>query len=236
MERVNVLLVAAEGRELRGVLGRCRNRRCLNWPLEFAWEGELDGAHVWLAAGGHGQRLAARTAETALGYVRPDVVVSVGFCGALDPALQPGQVLVPTRIQVWGEGRCYDAVAPSDAPLPAAGTLVSCDHVVASVEEKSRLRSGGAVAVDMEAAAVAAAAGAAKTAFCCVKAVTDLALEPLRVDFNAARDGDGRIRVGRVLAGAIRRPWTEVPELVWLYRRCRLAAERLGDFLGRCRF
>jgi adenosylhomocysteine nucleosidase len=236
MNRVNVLLVAAEGRELRGVLRRCRNRRRLNWPLEFAWEGELDGAHVWLAAGGHGQRLAGRTAETALRYLRPDVVVSVGFCGALDPALQPGQVLVPNRIQVLEDGRCYEAAPPSAAPVHAGGTLLSCDRVVTSLEEKSRLRFSGATAVDMEAAAVAAAARAATTAFCCVKAVTDLASEPLRVDFNAARDGDGRIRVSRVLAGAIRRPWREFPELVWLYRRCRLAAERLGDFLGCSRF
>jgi adenosylhomocysteine nucleosidase len=236
MNRVNVLLVAAEGRELRGVLRRCGNRRRLDWPLEFAWEGELDGAHVWLAAGGHGQRLAGQTAEIAFRYAHPEVVVSVGFCGALDPALLPGQVLVPTKVELFGDGRCYDAVAPSAAPVHACGTLLSCDHVVASVEEKSRLRSAGAAAVDMEAAAVAAAARRAGAVFSCVKAVTDLAWEPLRMDFNAARDREGRILMSRVLAGAIRRPWAEVPELVWLYRRCRLAAERLGEFLGRCRF
>lgn len=231
-----VLIVTAEARELGGILRRCRNRRRLRWPLECAWEGELGGALVWLTAGGHGRRLAKRAVEAALGRVRPVVVVSAGFCGALDPALAPGEVLVATRVQAVEDGVSYEIRSPRVAPPHSSGSLVTCDRVVGDVEEKGRLRATGWAAVDMEAAGVAAAASAAGVPFCAVKAVTDSASEPLRVDFEAARNGDGRIVVSRVLAGALRRPWTDVPELFWLYRRCRRAAERLGEFFDGCRF
>lgn len=231
-----VLIVAAETRELGGILRRCRNRRRLRWPLECAWEAELGEGPVWLVAGGHGQRLAKRAAEAALGRVRPAVAVSTGFCGALDPALGPGEVLVATRIEAVEDGVTYEIRSPRVAPPHSSGTLVSCDRVVGDVEEKSRLWAAGWAAVDMEAAGVAAAASAAGVPFCAVKAVTDLASEPLRVDFDSARNGDGRIVMSRVLAGALRRPWTEIPELFWLYRRCRTAAERLGEFFDGCRF
>ncbi|MCS6952259.1 MAG: hypothetical protein RMK57_05495 [Bryobacterales bacterium] len=236
MTHDGVLVVAAEARELAGILRRCQNRRRLDWPLDGAWEVELGGTRLWLVAGGHGQRLAQRAVDWALRHISPATLISAGFCGALDPTLHPGDVLVATRVVRAEDGTAYEA-SPLQAKLPhAVGVVLSCDAVVREVEEKSRFWAAGWAVVEMEAAAVAAAAAAAGLPFAAVKVVVDAAWEPLRVDFNAARNGDGRIVPWRVLAGALRRPGTELPELWRFYRRCRPAAERLGEFLGACRF
>jgi hypothetical protein len=108
--------------------------------------------------------------------------------------------------------------------------------VIQTVQEKKRLRALGASAVEMEALAVGHRAAQWGVPFYCVRCITDLAEEGFHLDFNAARAEDGRLLTSRIVWAAARRPATLVPELYRLYRRSRLAARTLGDFLADCRF
>jgi nucleoside phosphorylase len=107
---------------------------------------------------------------------------------------------------------------------------------VTSVEEKSGLARTGAIAVEMEAEALAERAESWGVPFYCVRIVTDTAAEVLPLDFNALRDADGRFRRSRILLAALRRPGVLVPRLMRLDRRCRDASVVLGDFIADCRF
>jgi nucleoside phosphorylase len=98
------------------------------------------------------------------------------------------------------------------------------------------LRDSGALAVEMEAAAVGLRARAWGVPFYCVRSVTDLAEESFQLDFNAARGENGRFSTARILEAAVRRPRQVVPELCTLYRRSRLASRELGEFFADCRF
>ena len=181
------------------------------------------------AANGPGPKLAAEAAAAI--SERVDVVVSTGLCGALDPALRVGEVFVATAVN----GRSVN-VPRSRRPF-RSGPLVSIDRVAATAEEKRALRSSsGALAVEMEAAAVAEYAGRLGVPFYCIRAVSDAADESFVVDLNAARGADGRFSVPRVLLQAARRPVVILPELLRLRRAAAQATRALGEFFADCDF
>jgi adenosylhomocysteine nucleosidase len=107
--------------------------------------------------------------------------------------------------------------------------------VVATIEEKKRLRASGAV-VEMEAAGVAARAAKHGLPFFCIRAVLDGAEEGFAVDYEALKNKDGRFSRPRILRAALARPWALLPELIRLERHGRVAARALGDFVADCRF
>lgn len=229
-----VLVVAAERRELRGILWRCGRVRKLSWPVRFARSAELNGQRLLLVAHGPGRRLVSEAVDVALREQPADAVVSTGFCGALDSSLEVGEVFVATRV----DNGCatWEAAQPATGQPFRTGTLVSTDHVVATAAEKQRLNAGGAAAVEMEAAAVAYRAGRDGLPFYCVRAVLDRATEGFTLDFNELRSPDGRFSRPRILRAALARPWAAVPQLLRLERQGRLAAKALGEFLADCRF
>jgi adenosylhomocysteine nucleosidase len=214
------LLVAAEPREFAGILRRARRVEALDWPgVRLAREIDWRGSRWLLAANGPGPALAARVLAD-----RRDCqgLMSVGFCGALDPALRIGDIVVSGDSCGTGGARCV------------RGEILSLDRVVVTREEKHRLReTTGASAVEMESAAVAAKAGEWGLRFCCVRSVSDTAHEDMPLDFNRYRDRDGRFSRPRIAAAALARPLT-IPGLLRLDRNCRAAAESLGEFLAEC--
>lgn len=222
--------VAAERRELDGILGRASNVSAMRWPVEFAAEFVLSGHAAVAAANGPGPKLAGCALDAIRERREIRGIVSVGYCGALKPGLGANDIAVATRVNHRG------ATAPEVAREFAAGPVLSADHVVTSVEEKSGLARTGAIAVEMEAEALAERAESWGVPFYCVRIVTDAADEALPLDFNALRDGDGRFRRSRILLAALRRPGVLVPQLMRLERRCRDASAVLGDFIADCRF
>ena len=193
------------------------------------------GNHEILAvANGAGAHRAASALAAAAALFLPDAVISTGFCGAVDPALSLADVVVATA--VVSSDRRYDALPVSSTAAHHTGVVCSIDRVAQTAGEKRRLRVGGAIAVEMEAAGVAARARALGLPFYCVKVVTDLADETMANDFNAALRADGHFDTMVLLRGALRRPLARLPELCRLWQRSVRAASVLGDFFADCRF
>jgi len=228
---MKLLLVAAEPREFAGLLARCG--QVAEVPLATGWARRcrLGGGEALLAANGAGRTRAAAAADAACRVFPPDAVVSTGFCGALDPALDVASVLAAERI--LGDGGDFAALPPAGCP---AGPIYTLDRVAQTAAEKAALRKSGAVAVEMEAAGVAAEARKRGLPFFCVRAVTDLAGESFANDFNAALRSDGHFDTMRILSGTFSHPMARIPELLRLRNRCARAARTLGDFLADCRF
>ena len=227
--------VAAEAREFAGLLPFCRGVRVADLGIAWSRRAELNGREVLLAANGAGPRrsgqaiLSLRSAAGAM-----DGVVSAGFCGALDPGLRVGDVFVASGLQADGKEWPVD-MPRSDRPF-RSGVLVSVDRVAQSVADKRELREGGAAAVEMEAAGVASRVREWGIPFFCVRSVTDLAEEGFVLDFNAVRLADGRFSMPLILAAAMCRPFTVLPELLRLRGRSVEAARSLGEVIANCRF
>lgn len=221
------LIVAAEAREFAGILkraGKARPLACAEaaFAREVTWRGDR-----WiLLANGPGPRLVNRMLSSpAIAGWHAQQVMSLGFCGALDPALRVGDIVVS------GEG----FQRPAARFLRAE--IWSADRVAVSSDEKRQLRqSTGAAVVEMESAAVAEKARNWGLPFRAVKAVSDAADEDLPLDFNHYRDRDGRFQVPRIAATALLHPFGTMPALLRLNRNCQHAAESLGEFLADCEF
>jgi adenosylhomocysteine nucleosidase len=150
-------------------------------------------------------------------------IINTGFCGALDPSLSIGDIVV------WGDVPCGSRFS--------SGEISSSDHVVVTAAEKRQLREKtGAIAAEMEAAAVKKIAEDWRVPFYCVRAVSDMANEDLPLDFNLYRDRAGRFSLPRIALAAMNRPWTRIPALKRLEANCNVASESLGAFFADCRF
>jgi|SRR3954447_7332078 len=237
-----ILFVAAEADELRPFEKHLINARKLKWPIDYAYEGILEGRRVLLAANGAGPKLVAQAIEIANRAIRAaelsssklEAVVSVGFCGALRPGLRPSQIIVATEVVDERNGSRYPC-SPFDASCEhQTGVVASQDRVAIDREEKAKLFASGAIAVDMESFAVAEGANRASVPFFCVKAVSDLADESFRIDLNKMRTPEGRIARGKIVLYVLTHPWM-LGELLRLRRRSQDAARALGEFLVSCR-
>lgn len=235
--------MAAEAREFDGLLARADRVEKLDWPLPFARRALLGKSEIVMVANGPGPGLAGRAADIVKERQEDvEALASVGYCGALDPALGPCDIFVASGV-LSGDSFLSTTpqflksfAGPASNETCRSGVLLSVDRVVHTAEEKARLRSTGAGAVEMEAAAVATRAGEWKIPFFCVKVVTDTAQESFPLDFNRLRDSQGRFSRARILMAALKKPVPTFSRLMKLDRRCRSASRTLGDFLANARF
>ena len=234
-----ILYVAAEAVELESMASLLTGVRKLKWPLNYAYEGVLEGRRLLLAANGAGPKLAARAVEVAIRAITSaelsssalEAVVSTGFCGALDPALGESQIVAASEVLDWTNKERYDCVQVTGGAAAVSGVIVSQDRIAVAGEEKRALREGaGGLAVEMEAAGVAARVKRAGLPFCCIKVVLDRAEESFAIDWNRMRNAEGRIARGKIMIHALARP-NLLPELFRLKRRSEEAARVLGEFL-----
>ena len=203
----------------------------LDWPLDFARMAWLKGEPMVLVANGPGPKLAGRATEIARKHQELKGLVSTGFCGALNPALEPCDIFVAKEVLSRDrKGAVGQPLAYAHGSV-RSGKLLSVDRVVSTAAEKVDLRQTGADAVEMEAAAVALKAAESNIPFYCIRVVTDTSAETFPLDFNRMRDADGRFSRTRIMAAALRRPGSVLPELLKLNKRCKDASQALGDFL-----
>jgi adenosylhomocysteine nucleosidase len=216
-----VALIAAMPGELKPLVGK--------WPhstrngVEF-W-GQRDSEEEWIAACAGAGQAAATRAFAALEDGGPiDLVISLGWAGALRADVAPGSAhnmagVIDART---GERFLCDAGA-GDLWLVTSPT-------VAGEAEKRRLAAAyKAALVDMEAAAVARLAAMRDIPFYCFKGVSD-SLNARMPDFNAFIGPDGHFRQGAFILFALIRPWYW-PALVRMGENSRKAAQNIAQSL-----
>ncbi len=162
-------------------------------------------ASVRVVRTGMGPERSRRAARALAGEPARAVIVA-GFGGALDPSLEPGDVVVADAVS-GPEGRARCDSASLAGALRAAGlrvvvgTIACRDHLIFG-EERRALFAEGACVVDMESAWLAAAATARP--FSVVRAVVDTPGHELTRVLGTLRAGArgyrSLVRVGRVLA------------------------------------
>jgi hopanoid-associated phosphorylase len=161
-------------------------------------------------------------------------VLSFGLCGALDPSLNPGDLVIASA--VTHGGRNYPAhvdwVDRLAARLPRANRalLAGADAFVVDAADKAALADlSGAAAVDTESHIAAAFALRHGLAFAGLRAVSDGAARALpraaQIDLRA----DGRADLGAILANLVAYP-LQVPALI----RTALEAEAGFRALSKC--
>ncbi|MGE5248009.1 MAG: phosphorylase, partial [Verrucomicrobiota bacterium] len=145
----------------------------------------------------------------------------LGVSGGLDPSLSAGDLVVAeTVLEERGRGEIVSWRAdPRDADLlrdflrregiPARrGAVVTVRRPVRTPGEKRALRErSGALAVDMESAAVARAAAEARLPFLSLRAVCDPADRAVPSDLHASLADDGSLRLSLLARKLLMRPF-----------------------------
>src|SRR5438874_1481297 len=187
--RGNVTVVKTDGTRLEGYVFN-RNR---DLPMPFIQV--FDGA-----GGGPFDTLDARASRLA----PPAFVVSAGVCGALSPDLAEGDLVVPETV-LGPTGARY--ATAEVAGLRRAGVLATVDEVLATPAAKARLWvEAGALACDMESAAILEWARSRGMPAAVVRAVSDTAERGVPADLAAVVEPDGRVRTLRAVRAVLARP------------------------------
>jgi len=166
-----IAIVAAMEREVRPLIRRWNVKTMEHSGRRYRL---FENGEAVLVCGGIGAEAARRATEAVIREVHPVRVVSVGFAGALDGALQVGHVFEPRTVINSADG-VRTEVGSGD------GILVSSAAVADKAQKIRFAKAYGAVAVDMEAAAVAQGTQARGVEFGALKAISDAA------DFNLPR-------------------------------------------------
>ena len=112
-----IVAVGSDAMEFGGWLRHCTGVRKLPWPVDFARQADWNGQAVTMVANGAGPRLAAAALEVAKERETVTAVMSIGWCGALDPALGLSEIFVALGVRTAAGDRA--ALAPRKMP---AGT------------------------------------------------------------------------------------------------------------------
>ena len=174
---------------------------------------------------------------TLVGASDRPLVVSAGVCGGLDPELRVGDLVLPdgvvsdAGVRLPVTGTVAQRAAAAGGARVRTGVMLTSSRIVSTPEAKAALRAAtGAVAVDMESAAILEAAAARGCSSLVVRAVSDDASESLPEELMRMMGADGRIRGGG--AFALARPRVLVRALQ-LRRSTRQALASVADSLAR---
>ena len=171
-----------------------------------------DGSLIGLSGAGPGAALRCSAALIESGAT---ALISWGCAAALDPGMNPGDLILPSRIACT-DGATIDPDAAwrerlsrkLEARLPVySGLLAESERVVASALEKHAIFANtGARALDMESAAAARAAQQFGIPFLAVRSIVDPADVTLPPSIHAAFDEHGMLNVPNMVLRALLRP------------------------------
>ncbi len=181
---------------------------------------------VVAAVTGIGTAAAARAAERVLDGGAIDHLLVVGIAGGIGPSVGIGDLVVPELVLDLASGR---EQRPHPLGAAARGILATYDGLLLDPETLARLQARGAVAIDMETAAIAAVCERRRCPWSVFRAISDRADDgSADPEILALAGPDGRGDPGALARFVLRRPG-RLPELLRLARGMRRAARSAAD-------
>jgi adenosylhomocysteine nucleosidase len=204
-------------------------------PLVRGWERQrsgVKGLSVWRATrvgdeliavcGGMGASAALRSFTAAESFGSLDMVLSVGWAGALDSGMRTGQCYIPSEVIDVQTGERFQL---TDGKRKLR--LVTTPDVADTKEKRRLWQSYDAVLVDMEAATIARQTQMRGIPFCCFKAVSD-GPDAVLPDLNGFINERGHLQFPPFLAHVAFRPRFWRPLMI-LGRNSSFAAKAIAS-------
>jgi adenosylhomocysteine nucleosidase len=242
---VKAALLAALSQEVQPFLRRVRARQLPGEDLPV-WEFTTKRGKGVAALTGMGEDAARRAAAWVLERYQPQVVISLGFGGAVTPELPPGamvlgesfwryepeaqalQELAVPPFPVWFEDLVERLQA---AGLPVfRGSLVTTRGIIHKANHQIPLQHLAHPVLDLETSATAGAAHVRNLPFLTLRVITDAAAEEIPDFLKSFAQEGKRPTVGAALAWLAANPRSFLL-LFRLWRRSHLAALRLAQAL-----
>lgn len=176
------------------------------------YTGILKDREVVITQSGIGKVNAAISTTLLINKLKPDIIINTGSAGALDESLNVGDVLISDDVKYhdadatafgyeYGQVPQMPVAFQSSKPLiekvsqvvqqqqltAKVGLIVSGDSFIGSVEQRQKIKKAfpNAMAVEMEATAIAQTCYQFNVPFVVVRAVSDLANGEAEMSFEA---------------------------------------------------
>ena len=193
-----VAIIAAMAGELKPLVRGWRHERRNGVEL---WRWKFDEGEWVAACAGAGVDAAMRAFAEVERDGAIDLVISVGWVGALSEELETGRVYEVSGVI---DARSGERFRPS--VWRQERWLVTSPKVADEVEKRRLAATYGAELVDMEAAGVARLAAMRGIPFYCIKGVSDGFHDQLP-DFNRFISDEGQFQLARFILFVLIRPW-----------------------------
>lgn len=235
-------LVVALSTEARALLGRGTWRKFDGWPLRH---GRLkDGSKILCVLSGVGMDQAHLASRWLTGQ-GVSVLASMGISGGLHPDIKPGALIIAESVLellesgnggktnlVWAsQNSCaeylHKVLAGKGFELHLGKVISTRQAVLTSEGKKSLYQKSGALAVDMECAAVAHSAREAGIPFFALRAVCDPCEQTIPPDISNSLNENGQIKPWFIMRKLLRRP-SLVKDLLRTGRDYKTALSALG--------
>jgi adenosylhomocysteine nucleosidase len=240
-----ILLFYAFAREIAPFKRRLQHRAPLALDGLYGFRAEVGGKEFAAIAHGIGHKRATETARRAFDLIpNAELAIGTGVVGALSAGLKPGDLVLSDRsIMIHGDGGVGEQVTNVSAEHSRAigralanagiaystGAILTSHRVLATGAEKRRAKeSTGAIAVDMETAAIASEATARGLPFVAIRAVLDEVDDEI---FGAEMaDEDGNVKPLAATSFLLRNPATML-KLPRMIRNLSRATASISDAL-----
>jgi nucleoside phosphorylase len=242
-----VLICAAVPRELKYVYGNLscsRGQRRTSGPVLATYRGHTQ---VILHRTGIGAANAEASIKSLMNDLRPDLIMSVGFAGALYEGASAGDLFWASRfLYLSGNSPDGKIAEISDIPLPDGGKIieglagllslrqgciVTLEHSLRKDEIRKRLPDGISFPVcDMETFVLARSAVRQHVPFFAARSISDASGEDIPSELFDINDESGKIVHSRLLKSVFQKP-SLVKDIVRLGINSEKAAKSLGDLI-----
>jgi len=241
MERNCLGVVAAMPQEIDPLLQRVRGVRRERFAGFNLCRFALGGHPVALVESGMGPAHAAAATRTLIGAASPALIMNFGFAGAVLPGLRVGELVLAERVCRLERGGLSEAARP-DAALNRLiavacrdagftfrqGSFITACGIVNKAELATSLGAAFNLPVlEMETAAVLAAAGEAGIPAVALRGISDAAEEELGFGIEELCDGELNLSPWRLFAVLVKKPYL-VPQLIRLAANSRKAGGNLA--------
>jgi adenosylhomocysteine nucleosidase len=201
-----ILLFYAFAREIAPFKRRVSDRTPLALDGLYGFRAQIGGKDFAVVGHGMGHKRATETARRAFDSMPgAELVIGTGVAGALSRGLKPGDLVLSDRLlMIHADGQqAKPGAAVSAAHVRAighslasagiaysTGAILTSNRVFTVAEKRGAKESTGAIAVDMETAAIASEAAARGLPFVAIRAVLDEVDDEVVGAEMADEDGD----------------------------------------------
>lgn len=234
-------LICAVPQESGPIIRRLPRKTELRIKGLRTWQFTSNGHRVTLLESGMGGAKARAAAAILIAEIKPDLIISIGFCGAITSGLAVGDLVVAEQLHLLtSSGRNQKTSLQADCPaLPNVippggcrhGTFITTETAVTKESLQPFLTPEMPWPVlEMETAFIARVCQASGIRFAAIRSVSDNANEEPYHLFRAITVNQFDITAGSIISALLRQPGL-IPQLFHLGRNAARAGRTLASQL-----
>ena len=242
-----IAILGAVSEEIAGIKREINISDRVRLDKSEAWFGKYQGRNIVLVRTGVGRKRAQNATQQVIDKFNPEVIISMGYAGALTEGLNVGDLFVASTIlSPESDSTSFEMDDPKNlkwlelankTPPPEnvklkIGRLITVDMVVHTPKAKKELGSRfRAEAVEMETLEIALLARVNKIPFLSIRVISDAVNHEL-IDCSSFLDSDGELSKLRAGWYVLTHP-KSLKNAFSLRSNTQIATQNLTDFISR---